>query len=469
MAGAEGADQPRGSIATSLSGFVARPGQSLPEQVGDAAVTQILDWLGCAAAAASAGKARPAVALAVGAVPEWIRVLGGSDGLSDLLALCALGHALDFDSTHTPSMSHLAACVAPTVLWAGGRIHARGADVIRAYALGVECGARVGMAASGAFHEAGYHATAVSGTFATVAALGALVRSSEPTLRNALGIAGSLASGILEYHRSPSDTKVMHPGFAAGSGVRALQLAELGTRGPETVFEGRFGVYATLAAAAPDLAMFDNLGSSWHLLETSYKLYPNCAMLHPAIDALLQARRHTGAARRPTSISVSIPRQCVDLIAEPSDLKVAPSSGHDAKFSLQYGVAYAWRHGELSTEAFTEKSIRSEELRDLAGIVSYESEAMEGFPDSFGSRVTVRFDGGEEVVETVESPRGSPRNPVDNRQLVEKFRRLARGTFDRDRIDGVLGLVMGLREVDDLGDFYQALLSDLGLRAAPAR
>ncbi len=67
--------------------------------------------------------------------------------------------------------------------------------------------------------------------------------SSRSQIVDALGIAGSMASGIIEYLAEGAWTKRMHAGWAAQSGLRAALLARAGFIGPRTVFEGTHGLF----------------------------------------------------------------------------------------------------------------------------------------------------------------------------------------------------------------------------------
>jgi 2-methylcitrate dehydratase PrpD len=64
-------------------------------------------------------------------------------------------------------------------------------------------------------------------------------------LTNAAGIAGSFAAGILECWVDGTQSKFLHPGWAAQAGITAASLAHAGMTGPTTVFEGRFGLIAS--------------------------------------------------------------------------------------------------------------------------------------------------------------------------------------------------------------------------------
>ena len=61
-------------------------------------------------------------------------------------------------------------------------------------------------------------------------------------MTNALGIAGSLAGGLLEFARGDGGmVKRLHLGRASEAGVLAASLAAAGFGGPRTVLEGEFG------------------------------------------------------------------------------------------------------------------------------------------------------------------------------------------------------------------------------------
>ncbi len=116
-------------------------------------------------------------------------------------------------------------------------------DFLRGLAVGAEVMCRLRAVAPTKVHKAGFHPTAVFGVMGAVAGIGAALRLSEQQLVDAFGIAGSMASGIIEYLADGSWTKRMHPGWAAQSGYRAVRLALAGFKGPRTVLEGAHGLF----------------------------------------------------------------------------------------------------------------------------------------------------------------------------------------------------------------------------------
>ncbi|HKO67335.1 MAG TPA: MmgE/PrpD family protein, partial [Burkholderiaceae bacterium] len=152
-------------------------------------------------------------------------------------------HGEDFDDTFEGGPVHAGAVIVPAVLAACERHQLSGEDLLRGLAIGVEVTCRLCRVAPTRIHKAGFHPTAILGAIGAVAGIGAALRVSQKQLVNALGIAGSFASGIIEYLADGSSTKRMHPGWAAQSGYRAIRLALGDFEGPRTVFEGKHGLF----------------------------------------------------------------------------------------------------------------------------------------------------------------------------------------------------------------------------------
>jgi 2-methylcitrate dehydratase PrpD len=147
-------------------------------------------------------------------------------------------HGEDFDDTFEGGPVHAGAVIVPAVLAACERHRPEGAAVLRGVAVGVETMCRLGLVTPKLVHKAGFHPTAVFGAMAAAAGVAAALGLDRRGIVDALGIAGSMAAGIIEYLAEGAWTKRMHAGWAAQSGLRAALLAKHGFLGPRTVFEG---------------------------------------------------------------------------------------------------------------------------------------------------------------------------------------------------------------------------------------
>src|SRR5664279_1411508 len=134
-------------------------------------------------------------------------------------------HGEDFDDTFEGGPVHAGAVIVPAVLAACERHKPDGAAALLGIAVGTEVMCRLSTVVPKAVHKAGFHPTAIFGVMGAAAGVGAALGLNQKQLVDALGIAGSFASGIIEYLAEGAWTKRMHPGWAAQSGLRAALLA----------------------------------------------------------------------------------------------------------------------------------------------------------------------------------------------------------------------------------------------------
>src|SRR5690349_16129104 len=174
-------------------------------------------------------------------------------------------HGEDFDDTFEGGPVHAGAVVVPAVLAACERHNPQGAAALKGIAIGCEVLCRLSLVVPKAVHKAGFHPTAVFGAMGAAAGVAAALGLTAKQTVDALGIAGSMASGIIEYLAEGSWTKRMHAGWAAQSGLRAAMMASSGFSGPRTVFEGVHGLFNGFAHTTHGdyAALTDDFGSRW--------------------------------------------------------------------------------------------------------------------------------------------------------------------------------------------------------------
>ena len=243
----------------------------------------------------------------VRAAHDGARARGRSSGTThkargQLAALAngALAHAFELDSLCHPSVGvHPGASLtAPgiPVSQAQGR---SGRELLTAFVAGFEVMYRVGDAARHSSEKIGFHAPGLTGVFGGAVVTGLLMKLDADRMTNALGIAGSMCSGLLEFSRSGGGmVKRLHLGRAAEGGALAATLAREGFTGPETVLEGPFGFLAAFAKEKDPPRLTQGLGEEWHTLKTMLKRYACHITAHVPVTAALElkAKHHfTGA------------------------------------------------------------------------------------------------------------------------------------------------------------------------------
>jgi 2-methylcitrate dehydratase PrpD len=424
----------------------------LPTEVVDSVRLRVLDTLGLALAGSRADFA-PALLGLVAHEHGPCSVLGTDRTASAPLAILAngaLAHGLDFDDTHAPSITHASAVVIPTVLALAEMLRLDGRAVITASVAGYETITRIGMAASGAFHDRGWHATAVCGPFAAALAAGRCAGLDTARLTSALGIAGSCASGVMEFLEDGSAVKRLHPGWAGHAGAVAATLAGGGFTGPATIFEGRFGFYSTFLGKAPDLAAFETLAVRWETLAVAFKPYPCCHYNHAYLDGALELRStHKIDATAIDSIECGVPAGEVPIVCEPAARKARPRTTYEAQFSLPFSVAAAFVDGRVGIDTYSASRLTDPRVLGLAAKVRYTIDRDSRFPAVFPGRVRVRLSDGRVLEARVEDARAPRREAI-----VEKFRanagralpparvaELERGVLELERAPSVAVLV----------------------------
>src|SRR5215470_11789685 len=140
---------------------------------------------------------------------------------SAALANGALAHAFELDSLTRPGAgAHPGATVLPPALAVAQEQGWSGRDLIAAFVAGNEVMIRIGRATGHTNEARGFHAPGTTGPFGATVAAGHLLKVGPVAMTNALGIAGSLAGGLLEFARGDGGTvKRLHLGRASEAGV----------------------------------------------------------------------------------------------------------------------------------------------------------------------------------------------------------------------------------------------------------
>lgn len=332
-------------------------------------------------------------------------------------------HGEDFDDTYEGGPVHAGVVIVPALLAATERHKLSGTDLLRGIAVGAEVMCRLCKVAPMLTHKAGFHPTAVFGVMGAVAGIGAAMRLPEKQLVDAFGIAGSLASGIIEYLADGSWTKRMHPGWAAQSGYRAIRLAMGGFQGPRTVFEGEHGFFHGFANTLDGdfEAMMDGFGQSWIWTTIAFKPYACGTMSHPYIDCAREFRKKRIDPESIERIECETAEGIVHRLWEPLDMKRAPPNSYAAKFSVPYAIAAGILRDDAGLGEYDEDVVKSPELVRLAGKVSYVVDPANPYPNRFTGHVRVTLKNGEVHEHRQDFFKGGVDRPLSDADLRRKF------------------------------------------------
>jgi 2-methylcitrate dehydratase PrpD len=352
-------------------------------------------------------------------------------------------HGEDFDDTFEGGPVHAGAVVVPAVLAACERYGRPGEAALLGIAVGAETLCRLSLVAPRLIHKAGFHPTAVLGAMASAAGVSTALGLDRRQIVDALGIAGSMASGIIEYLAEGAWTKRLHPGWAAQAGLRAALLARHGFVGPRTVFEGTHGLFNAFAhtTAADYDALIGDFGKRWLIETLAFKPYPCGTMTHPYIDC---ARRLAARGVAPAEIRemvCEVGEGTVHRLWEPLADKQRPPNGYAGKFSQPYCIARAFVRGNVGLDAFTEEAVRDAAVLEVARKVRYVVDPNNPYPRAFTGHIRLLLHDGRVLEERQPHIRGGAQEPLTRAEIEEKFALCCRhGGWDAMRIDAALNL-----------------------------
>ena len=450
------------TLACELAEWVARVRyEDLPADVVDTTKLRIMDVLGLALAGAETrfGRAIRSGAVAL-SPPGACRILGSGDRVgvtSAAFANASFPQALEFDDTHNESIVHMSSpSVAATLALAETRA-VSGRDAILAIAISNEIACRVGVVAPGQFHRRGFHPTGLFSPFGVAYAMGKLMGLDSQALAHAAGTCGSFAAGVLECWVDGTDTKFLHSGWAAQSGLSAAAFAGAGVTGPPKIFEGRFGLFASHlqdpAAAKRLERIVDGLGTRWESRQSSFKPFPAAHVLHPYISAILRLREQGVRPADVARIECPVAEFNVSIVCEPVAEKRAPASQAHCRVCLQYTLAEALYCGRLGRDAYDDRNRLNPEIRALANAVEYYVDPEYPGPGRFKGAVRVTLKDGRVLTEVEEYNRGSAENPMSLPELRAKFDDNVSGWLtaeERDRLAHEIGRTENLSDASTL-------------------
>jgi 2-methylcitrate dehydratase PrpD len=376
-------------------------------------------------------------------------------GIRTIPALAALAngaaaHSLEQDDTHSAGSVHLGA----TMYSAGFALAELDREIsseafLTAVVAGFEAAARIAMAAQPKEQYAlGFHPTQTCGIFgAAITSAKLLGLTAERTL-DAVGIAGSMAAGSMEFLAEGAWTKRIHPGLAAQNGIQAALLAAEGFHGPMRILEGRDGFLHAYSRSPVPERLTAALGRSYEILHTAVKPHACCRYMQGPIDAVLALVRENDIQHHQIRrITIGILEAGWDIVAHPAERKYRPESVVDAQFSMPFGAAVAATEGAAGLDQFTLEKARSQHLREfMKKVEMVRDPALEAtFPTEWPARVWIELENGRRLEKFIRYPKGDPQNPLTWEEMYVKFRSLAGAVMSPDQCDKIIAELAAAR------------------------
>ena len=368
-------------------------------------------------------------------------------------------HSLDYDDD--PGICHIGAVIVPASIAIAEELEANGQELVTAINIGYDVVTRVEEAFDGeAMFKRGFHPTAVCGVFGAAAAASKILRLDKEKITNALGIAGSFASGLMEFLSDGSMTKRIHPGWAAQNGIEAAYLAMNGFTGPKTVFEGKHGLKG-FSREINSVKLLVSLGERFDVARSSLKKYPSCLYNASAIDGILEFYHKKGIrAEDVKSIDIKVRSVAMRLVGDPIKRKYEPQTMLDAQMSMPYSVAVALIDGKAYLDQFSEERYKTQDVLQLAKIVRVSIDPeLDKLPSSDLSTILqLTLKNGSTIKKRVDIFKGDFRNPLSQNELEEKFRRCSSRVLSSESVKKLENKILKIEELKNIRNLMNNLM-----------
>jgi 2-methylcitrate dehydratase PrpD len=440
------------NIVSALAGRIADSSwDTVNETMGDEGVRALVNWFGCALA--GSGDVRPADLDAASPADTGRATRLGHGERSDILAaamLCAAGaEALCYVDSHVPTMIGAGAVVGGALLPLAEDRAATGAGFIHAYLLGTEVACRTALAL-GAPADSGSFPTAACGLMGAAAAGAKLLGLAADATADALGMALAQAAALADAAEMSARDRLA--GLAARDGLAAALRAERKRAQAPPRLDARSQESAFVHAPRPE-AWLDGWGSDWQCARLGYHAYPCALFLHPLVEACLQLKReHHLTARQIGAVELRLhPAQAARSAA------AQPLTRGEAGRSAWHAAAVALLDGKAGPARFDESRLDAARVRELRRRIALVPDP--GLAET-AARVRITLPDGSTLERTLRCALGHPLRPLSDRDLSDKFRRLAAETLATDQAERLLALVWNLRTLPDVGGLVRATVPE---------
>ena len=245
---------------------------------------------------------------------------------------------------------------------------------------------------------------------------------------------------------------------AARNGVFAAYLAKEGMTGPSEIFEGEKGFFNQVTGPFDlEVEAFGKSGKNFKILDTYIKYYPSEYHSQAGVEAALKLRDRIKVDDA-DKINIETYDACVDIIAGEKE-KWCPQTRETADHSLPYCVAVALFDGKVGLEQFSEQRIQDTELQKFLSKIKVKrnEEHNKQYPESFPCFIEIKSKAGEFFSETVDYPKGHPKNPLSDREVEEKFIYLNDGRIKSVKVKDIMNRIWDLENLKDLSNFISLL------------
>ena len=365
------------------------------------------------------------------------------------------GQGCELDDYYDQGGGHPGAASVPVALALAEKGPVRGKDLIAAIAAGYETGWRVGRGLLPGMMRRGYHAQGVVGVFIAAAAAGRILKLNPDQLTHAFAIAGSHASGTMEYDQSGGEVKRMHSGLACSGGMRSAMLAGLGLTGPPTIFEGKRGIFSIFGGELKAEPLMKTLGSEYAVMHAAIKRFPVNASQHSPIellDNLVEKERIRPEDVRKIEVGVN-----EGVILHGGSI-YEPKEVIEAQFSLRFSLALRFLKGSNDLEFYLDPNVwHDSKLLKLGKKIELFADPTATGERRFACSMKITLSNGKVIDGQLSSPKGTSKNPLSKEEVQSKFFRLGSKVLPENALTEIIEKIERIESEDDVSSIAPLL------------
>lgn len=366
------------------------------------------------------------------------------------------GHAMDWDDTVLSNTSDRTVLLHPTIpplvagLALGEKLRVSGQELLVAFLVGFEVECKIAEAIHPEQWERGFHSS--YSIFGATAVTSKLMGLPMKQVRNAFGIAASMASGLFVNFGTMS--KPLHVGRAAENGIVSAQLSALGFDAHPDALEGPRGFFHAFAGGFDPGKIIGKLGRPFSIVNpgVSIKPYPCGVVGHPAMDTM-----------RTLVTQYDLQPDEIEHVKVATGSNVLPPKGPlsyrkaqtalQAKFCVPFQIASMIIRRRAGIMEFTDKFVQSppvqEMMERIEAVIEPEIDVLGR--DKIVSRLEIRLKDGRTLKDQSSGKcRGGPHSPFSREELGEKFNDCVQHILNADHALKLIAIIESLENLDDI-------------------
>ena len=357
------------------------------------------------------------------------------------------GTVLEMDEGHQFAKGHPGMHIFPALLAAARNREFSGEEFLRAFIIGYDVGARIGLASN---LNPNMHPHGTWGGLGAAAGLAVMNKMNAREASEYLNIVSSLT--LATSRKTMLEGSTVRNSYTGVSNKMAhvgLMLLKAGFTGEQDGIKSIFG--SVVSDRFDDKSAVELLGKRFEVSRNYFKLHACCRYNHAALDALWKIIEQHSEVKNINQIE-KIEVQSYNLAAELKDQN--PRNVLACKFSVPFAIATTLANLDSGVLSFTENMRTNKNIQKLCQKVTIvEDTNMTGkLPNLRPADVYIQMANGSTFKAQVTTNRGDWQDPYSEEELKQKFISLTTRLWSQKKALNVYSKSMKLEKIplDDL-------------------